>query len=205
MEKPKRHTTQFFHPSRVSAGKIHHVEQRSGGQVEITPTVKEFASGFKITKDVDSVQPVIAAVKRLKPVIIMPEQMRELYGKRTATDILHSGLVPIFSREHSQVHGAVGGCLDYGVALVATLRSLGLKADLMRSETDTYVTFEHGGEAYAVSSSRFVKDHPQRIGQASKELIRENKEKGITASGHDAWAVGIKSLDDFGRYAKKEK
>jgi len=204
MEKPRRHTAQFFHPSRVSAGKVHHVEQKPGGQVEITPTVREFASRFKITDDADSVRSVITAVKRLKPVIVPPEQMRELYGKRTATDILHSGLVPIFSREHSQAHGAVGGCLDYGVALVATLRSLGLKADLMRSETDTYVTFQHGGEEYAVSSSRFVKDHPQRIGPASREIISENKKKGITASGHDAWAVGIKSLDDFHRYAKKK-
>jgi len=204
MQRPaERPIARFFHPSRAGPKGIVHIEPIAGKQVEITPTVRDFASRFRITDDVASVVPVIEAVKALKPSFVTAEEMRQLYAKRTATDIIHSGTVPAVDKEGRAAGPKMLGCLDYGIALTAALRALGLRANLVRSDTDTYVRFTHAGKDYMVGSSRYISPQPLLVTEQSRKAIEKLKAEGTHDEGDDAWALGIKGHEDFARFKKK--
>lgn len=192
---------ELFHPSRIKRGNLVPREQKPGGQVWITPTVKKFVEPFKLTDEIYSLKPIIRAVMNLKPQVLSLKDLRGVYAKRTATDIIHSGKVAILSKMDRQKHGTVLGCVDCGIALVAALRAKGIKAQFARNEANSLVFFKFDGKEYSIDPSRYRRKLiPTELLDIHRNIYARDAKRGRFAIGRDAWDIGMTSFDDFGKY-----
>jgi hypothetical protein len=198
--------THLVHPSRVKSGRIASATPVPGKQAMVTPTVKEFASQFRITSEISSLKPVIRAVKDFKLESVPYEEMKGLYAQRTATDIIHSKTALAMKKADRDKHYNIRGCVDYGLALTATLRALGKKAWFARTGDRTIVFFEHGGKEWGVDPSRHTRHaEPFELKDFEKKFFEDQASKGQFAKGKDAWHLKITSIQDFDRYSAHRK
>lgn len=190
-----------------------HIEPIGGKQAEITPVVQQFASRFPKNPDMHSIAEVVKAVKRIRPVQVPMEQLSQIYAKRTATDILQSRMVPVpLKSDRTQVAvlqhrpgSSVRGCIDYGVALTATLNALGVPAKFARRGDRSFVSFNHDGKDYYVNADVYSRNDitPHEVSakeQASDDFLES---RGAFAKGRDAWDIGIHDITQFDKYVKK--
>jgi hypothetical protein len=204
--KPGTDLAQYVHPSRVpdpeKPHQVRRLNQTPGGQVRVTPTVKKFARQFKITDNIRSVARVIDAVKRqIQYHKATAEEAKSLYARRTATDIIHSKKAIVLAPEERVSLHDIRGCVDYGLALTATLRALGMDAEFARRGHRTIVFFRHGGKEYFVDPSRHTRDPtPEELTSFQKKVFKTKEDWGGFKRGKDAWDIGMKSIGDFERY-----
>jgi hypothetical protein len=206
MVTPVSEIARLVHPSRIKSGRIARAKLIPGKQAMVTPTVKEFASQFRITSDISSLKPVIRAIKGFKLESVPYEEMKDLYAQRTATDIIHSKTALTMDKADRDKHYNIQGCVDYGLALTATLRALGKKAWFARTGDRTIVFFEHGGKEWSVDPSRHTRHaEPFELKDFEKKFFEDQASKGQFAKGKDAWHLKIKSIQDFDRYSAHRK
>jgi len=206
MVSPVSEISRLVHPSRVKSGRIVRAKLIPGKQAMVTPTVKEFASQFKITSEISSLKPVIKAVKGFKLESVPYEEMKELYAQRTATDIIHSKTALTMDKADRDTHHDIRGCVDYGLALTATLRALGKKAWFARTGDRTLVFFEHGGKEWTVDPSRHTRHaEPLEVKDFERQFFESQAAKGQFAKGKDAWHLKMTSVRDFDRYSSHHK
>jgi len=206
MVAPVSDISHLVHPSRVKGGRIIRPKPIPGKQAMVTPTVKEFASQFKVTDDIRSLKPVIKAVKRFKLESVPFEKMETLYAQRTASDVIHSKTALTMEKADRDKHCNIQGCVDYGLALTATLRALGKKAWFGRTGDRTIVFFEHGGKEWGVDPSRHTRNaEPFEVKDFERQFFEDQARKGQFAKGKDAWHLKMTSVRDFDRYSAHRK
>ena len=182
-------------------------EQKGGRQAMVTSAVREFASRFKIDRsDPHSVVPLVRAVQKLKPHAVPIDQIGELYAKRTAEDVIHSGKVVILSKEDRWKSKGVIGCVDNALALIAALRAHRIKADFARLGNSSIVIFKMGGKDWSVNPARYSRRSvPNEVTATDLAGHRTLGRLGMFARGKDAWDIGMRSLTDFDRYSKARR
>lgn len=165
----------------------------------VTPAVRKFASQFTITGEVASLIPIIRKISSFRPVFVSPGQLKQLYAKRTASDIISSGTVVLLGKADRAKYKDVRGCIDYSIALLATLRALGIKASFVRAFTGSEVFFEFRGKNYFIIPG-LENSRPLEINATQESHFNRLRAIGKRGIGKDAWAIGIKSIADFSKY-----
>lgn len=212
----------LFHKSRIRKGQVQRRRLRPGSQVRVTSTVNRFVSGALGQKpkavreylrsnpsDLRPINKLLRAVRRLEVVHMPFEDVRDrLYAKRTATDILHSKKIVALSKGDWAKHGyEVGGCVDYALASVAALKSIGADARFGRFLSHSLIFFDLGGKTYVVNPlisrdvpSYLVSRKPQVLEGERAQAFELSRKTGRLGIGADATDLGIRSLKDFHKY-----
>jgi hypothetical protein len=180
---------------------------QAGKQTAITDEVRRFAMGFKCEGPA-LVSEIMKSLAGFERVPHTDDEMHKAYSKRTADDIIRSRQVSVSRNLINDIRGPVQGCVDYNLALCATLRARGIPAKFVRldvhSVTHYYMDkgwheanildgFEGGLKKPRTPS---VKPVDATLGRYCARM----KAKGAYAEGLDAWDIGIRSLRDFERY-----
>jgi len=203
---PSSNLAAFVHPERVvDPSKPHVIFQANpvaGKQALVTPTVKEFAKQFKAPRNISSVQHIVDAVRdQIKWKTASLDEAQHLYSQRTATDIIHSRKALVLApAERARLYD-IRGCVDYGLALVATLRAKKVPADFARRGQRTLVFFKFHGKEYYVDPRRHPKDPEIReISEMESRIFQQKAAQRGFSRGADAWGINIKGPDDYNRY-----
>ena len=200
----------FLHPDHVIRPEEPHLvrlaEQRPGADVRVTPTVREFARQFEFKKPntLADVRAVVDAVRQqIRPAEATREEAMNLYAQRTADDILYSRRALVLGPEERRRMCDVRGCVDYGIALVATLRALKVPADFARRGQRTLVFFKFGDKEYYVEPV-VNPEHPniKELSPLGKKVFASKAALGGFARGNGAWSreVNMTSMRDFDRH-----
>jgi hypothetical protein len=177
-----------------------------GEQSRITPLVRAFADQFP-GKTVEDVRGIIKDISRFKRVRMSEEQLQDAYSKRTADEIMESREIFVIKRRGRQAPIQVNGCIDYNVALCAVLRAKGILSKFIRV-FDHSVTFAKiEGRWHEIDlMKQFEQKHKAEAIQPLEGKVIEQyehaKKHEAYAEGLDAWDIGIRGLNDFGRYLK---
>ena len=196
---------EFVHPSRVpNPGEPHHIINyfpSPGAQAMVTPTVKKFASQFGQPHNIRDISTVIGQVRQQIALRRVPVAVaRELYARRTATDIIHSKASLTLEKGAEKVV-PMYGCVDHGLALTATLRALQIPSFFARRGQRTMVFFRFKGKNYYVDPSRHTKSpEPQEMSHHDSRVFEHLRETGAFNRGRDAWDIGMASIQDFNKY-----
>jgi len=166
-------------------------------QTVVTPAVKSFAAQFKGAK-MDLVRAIVDGVAKFEKVKITMREAKEVYAKRTASEIIETHTVGVFEFGKLKSYG----CVDSALAIIAALRAKGIEAIFVRDKTHAYALAK-------VGPGKMVRIDPYPddilINSVSAETVQRLQgavDNGIAAVGRDAWDVGLNSLHEFNKYAK---
>jgi len=186
--------------------------EKQGQQTAFEPAVLQYAARFK-GAGMETVDAIVDAIARFKRRQLAMEELRHIYVKRTAADIIKSGFVAVSKKRNPEPFSNVMGCTDFNIVLCAILRAKGIPAKFVRALTNTYTHFYLDGKWFEVNQAlalaRIVNRRKKlkaaepikEIGTKRAREIEVMKRQGNCAEGLDAWDIGVKSFSDFNNYA----
>tara|TARA_Y100000310_G_scaffold261606_1_gene271022 strand:+ start:47 stop:631 length:585 start_codon:yes stop_codon:yes gene_type:complete len=169
----------------------------SGSQTRITPIVKKFVSGFEGAPSLELATKMVKSLKsHLKEKKLKLSAFSKRYVRRTASQIIESGFVEKLKGQANGIQST--GCVEYTIATCASLRAKGIPAFFVRIGAHSYTLFKVKGKMFVAD---LTKNKPVwELSREEKRLARIKSKKGQYAIGKDAWAVGIRNIEDFGKY-----
>jgi len=203
---PSSRLTAFVHPERVvdpaKPNIILHASQVAGKQALVTPTVKAFAKQFRPPRNLSGVQRIVDGIRdQISWKNASLDEAQHLYAQRTATDIIHSRKALVLPPAERAKLCDIRGCVDYGLALVATLRAKRIPADFARRGQRTLVFFKFGGKDYFVDPRRHAKDPEiHELSGMEGRIFQQKAIAGGFGRGADAWDIGMKGVADYNKY-----
>jgi hypothetical protein len=194
---------------------------RAGQQTKITGAVRGYASLFP-GNSLETVEKIVKDISRFKRKHLPIEELKKVYAKRTAAQILKDRWIAVIGGQNRMAgqYSAVAGCLDYNTVLCSALRAKGIPAKFVRDKLHSTTFFYLNGNWFEADPSveltrrlakAFLRKEPRLnlssipgsvipVSGSRLRYISEGKQLGYAAEGTDAWAIGIKSLKDFGKY-----
>lgn len=205
---------------------------RTGIQTRVTPLVKKFATGFP-RRNRKTVQRMVNFIhenfRLIKPPQVKFNEMKEVYGKRTAAQIISS----------KTYAGKGFGCNDMCVALISALKAKGIPCKFIRTTGTAWYRGEikpatrraHSlvmlklegriliADPFATEAKdrlnlvlpekeipAFHKQYPfTELEPFRLERVETMKKRGLWFEGRDAWEMGINKYDDLKFNFWKEK
>ncbi len=197
---------------------------RQGLQTRVTPSVKGYASQFH-GSGLKMVRHVLEDLGRFRRKHLPMEELRKVYAKRSADDILRDRWIafPKGERIEPSRYAAIAGCIDYNVVLCAVLRAKGIPAKFTRESLHSATLFFLNGRWYKADPTVYLTRYAaelhirrgnnvdlskipgpvEEVPEHRLWLMEQAKQLGHFAEGLDAWDIGIFSLRSFDKYQKK--
>src|SRR3989344_583044 len=185
----------------------------TGTMTLYTPKVIKYAQSFLKEK-----KAIIEVVKDIVNSFLDPsrflrtnsnfKEVQELYSKRTADDIISSGLIINLNKNDPNcgTH-LIHGCIDYATAITALMRVLNIPAKFIRLYDHSVVEIDLEGKKYILDPLDRDKKTVRAVDAEWVDLVRLDESDYGYAEGLDAHdpLIGIYNWEDYKKFIKGSK